>query len=191
MKRVLLSLFFFQIFSTFAGNGRNYWSKYNESVAEKATSSRQTFPLVYKTYALDVLSMKEFLKDAPLETSANANALAKHIELPMPDGTSIEFMIMESPIMQAGLAAKYHYLKTYIGYGVDNQAFLRMDFTQKGFHAIIRTADMDVLIDPYDNHSELKYIVFNKRDFSSSQQFSCEFEGYAPNQERKKQLEEI
>lgn len=191
MKRVILSLLFFQIFSTFAGNGRNYWSKYTESIAEKTTTSRQIFPVAYKTYSLDILSMKEFLKDAPLETSANARFNGKHVELPMPNGSSMEFIVMESPIMESGLAAKYPYLKTYIGYAVGNQAFLRMDFTQNGFHAMIRTVEGDVLIDPYDERSDAKYIVYNKFDCHSPQKFSCDFEGYAPNQERKKQLEEI
>ena len=60
------------------------------------------------------------------------------IYLPMPDGTMARFRFEESPVMEAGLAAKYPDFKTYRAQGIDDPAAsARFDWLPTGFHAII------------------------------------------------------
>jgi hypothetical protein len=61
------------------------------------------------------------------------------ISLPAPGGGMQRFAILESSIMEAGLAAAHPEIKTYAGVGIDDPtARLRADTTPLGFHASVR-----------------------------------------------------
>jgi hypothetical protein len=97
---------------------------------------------------LDLPVMQSLLAAAPVEGSVQQNANGLVLVLPMPDGSFQRFSVVESPVMEPGLAAKYPQIKTYAGQGLDDPtATTRLDVTPQGFHAIILSTGT-VYIDP-------------------------------------------
>jgi len=72
------------------------------------------------------------------------------LTLPLPDGSFGRFKIVESPMLEPALAAKYPEIKTYSGRGVDDPTITtRFDLTYNGFQAIILSSQGTILIAPY------------------------------------------
>ena len=136
--------------------------------------SKQINPQKYKVLKLDVASIKSFLNKTPLEFTIAAKGISSFLELPLPDGTFEEFMIVESPMMEAALAQKFPEIKTYSGYSLKNPATTaRLDFTQRGFHGMILSPEGTFFIDPYSTATIDYYISYDKKDFASKKSFTC------------------
>lgn len=99
------------------------------------------------------------------------------IQLPMPDGTLAEFTIVESSIMEDGLAAKFPNIKSYKVYGLDDpSASGRVDISPKGFRGMLMTSQGRIFIDP-DQSISNRYVshLRNGRHAhaDSDQPFQC------------------
>jgi surface protein len=70
-------------------------------------------------YRLSVSKMTRLANTAPLETEIYGQLSSTVVSLPMPDGSQQRFRVVESPIMEPGLAAKFPEIKTYILKGFD------------------------------------------------------------------------
>ena len=113
---------------------------------------KQIIPENYKILKLDILSMKLVLSKTPLEFTLAAKSTNTILELPMPDGKLEEFVILESPMMEAELAKQFPEIKTYSGYNLKNPSTTaQIDFTPKGFHAMVLSANGTFFIDPYNS----------------------------------------
>jgi hypothetical protein len=115
---------------------------------------------------LDLSGMKAMAASAPLEP-ADAATLAPTlvISLPHPDGSYQRFVLAESPIMEAGLAAKHPEIKTYKGRGLDDPtATLRMDITPLGLHASVRSPNGGWFVDPYYMGDTSLYAAYGRAD---------------------------
>lgn len=146
----------------------SYWSDVPEALV-KTTGTRYTVPVKYRTLALNPNSLQQLLDSAPMEDNVRAKDSSVTISLPMPDGTVKRFSIVESPIMQPGLAAKYPHLKTYSGQGIeDPTATTRISMTPYGFHAMVRSVDGAVYIDPYAQHETDFAISYYGSDYGSA-----------------------
>ena len=122
-------------------------------------------PQKARTVKLDYPGLQALYSRAPMERSAAANQGALTISLPMPSGGFAEFEIVESPIMEAALGAKYPGIKTYAGKGLhDPSALLRMDVTPIGFHAQVLTPNGDFYIDPFQVSDNDHYVVYFRKD---------------------------
>lgn len=129
--------------------------------------ARHILPDRYLTYQLDLPQMMAHLTAAPLEFTAAGRATPLILPLPLPDGTMADFAIVQSPIMEPELAAKFPDFKTYAGQRVDEPAStVRLDVTRHGFHAMILTPDGAVFIDPYQRHDTIHYQVYAKQDYA-------------------------
>jgi len=173
------SLMFFAlgIFNSFAQtNSSSIWQDVNESSIID-NQNRQIIPQEYRTLSLNITELKRILNQVPLEFSQQAGTSSINLELPLPNGGFGIFNILESPIMEPELAAKFPELKTYIGYGLTEGIFnVRFDFTPSGFHAMIRTIDGTIYIDPYSHGNIVNYISYYKKDYQPlvSNPFLCE-----------------
>lgn len=155
----------------------NLWQTVTEE-ALVSTGERLIIPDRYRVVTLDVVQLQVFLARAPLENTDAARADQTILSLPLPDGSYGRFRIVESPIMEPGLAAKFPELKTYLGQGVDDPtAVTRFDQTPAGFHAMIRSSAGTIFIDPYQRGDTQHYIVYDKRDYRDPEagQWSCGF----------------
>ncbi|HEX6717792.1 MAG TPA: M12 family metallo-peptidase [Pyrinomonadaceae bacterium] len=84
--------------------------------------------------------------------------------LPMPDGSFTRFAIAESPIMEAGLAARFPGMKTYRGIGLDDRsATTRFSVTPFGLHAIVLSAGGTVFITPAGQAEPNVYLSYHQQ----------------------------
>jgi hypothetical protein len=185
LKHVLLFLFLL-IFGTTSNtiiaqvNTAEIWSDISEtSILEKL--NRQIIPSFYRTLELNVDRTREVLSNASTEFTETAKTAKVVLSFPMPNGTFSRFYVVNSPIMELELAAKYPEIQTYSGQGIDDPtATVRFDLTPAGFHAMILSEGGTVFIDPYSKGNISNYISYYKKDFvvdeSRRKDFICHFE---------------
>lgn len=144
----------------------NFWTNAPESSMKNASQKRLIVPNKFRSLALDTLQLKQFLKTVPMEFTEAARNSPVIMDVPMPDGTVSHFSIVESPIMEKGLAAKFPNIKTYSGQGIeDRTATIKIDWTEIGFHAMIFSAlAPSISIDPYALGNKTGYISYSKED---------------------------
>jgi len=113
---------------------------------------------------LDMPGMQSATAAAPRER-ARVVASTLTISLPHPDGSFQRFVLEESPIMEAELAAKHPEIKTYRGKGLDDpNATLRMDITPLGLHASVRSPEGGWFVDPYYRNDTSVYASYGRAD---------------------------
>ena len=159
--------------TAFAGgqNGKTssdgIWHEINDAELRQRQSQRQIIPDRYRTYSADLVALRHLLNQAPLEFTEAARNNQIVLILPMPDGTFAKFRIEESPVMEAGLAAKFPEIKTYRGQGIDDPtATVRFDMMPSGFHAMVLSPHGTVYLDPYAKGDTRNYISYFKTDLS-------------------------
>ena len=129
----------------------------------------------------DEQALRDFLALVPHESSGDNSYT---ILLPMPDGTQSSYSIVESPIMETGLAAKYPDIKSYLVYGIDDPgASGRVDISPKGFRGMIYTSQGRVFIDPdWQNSVAQQYLSRSSHGQSSDSGFQCSANQLVSNQ---------
>ncbi|MFY1636664.1 M12 family metallo-peptidase [Solwaraspora sp. WMMB335] len=101
-------------------------------------------------YSLDREAIAAQLDRAPDESARTATAAPLVLSVPDPNGEIQRFEVVDSPVMQDGLAARHPEIRTYAGSGVDDPtATIRADLTPLGFHASVRSSDGAWYVDPY------------------------------------------
>ncbi len=163
--------------------GDELWRDVDESFL-KTVTERDIVPREYRTVALDMVGLEALLASAPFENSTDLTRLpgtgGTLLSLPLPDGGFSRFTVVESPIMEPGLAARFPQIKTYRGQGIeDPSANVRFDRTPAGFHATIRSPAGSVYIDPYSRRDTENYIVYWARDAErEGRTFECGVSGH-------------
>src|SRR5215213_8880043 len=157
-----------QVISTF--NPQTSDALWRDVNPEKVSSQqqRQTAgrPNKYRSLSLDTLHLQSLLQRAPREFTAGAKKPdAPIISLPMPDGSMLRFKILDSPIMEEGLASRFPQIRTFTGEALDGSAVTtRFDWTPQGFHAILLTSRGTVLIEPDGPNQTSSYISYFQGD---------------------------
>ena len=161
MKKLISTLALAIVFVSFANAvSVPYWT-----VSTKEYVSSQYGVADIKTnraayFNLDLAGLKSFLLTAPLEHSG---VTSLKLTLPTPDGKQQDFSVVESPIMEKGLAVRYPEIKTYLVQGITNPAACgRLDVTYLGFHAMILDGDKTFFIDPYNRGTSNAYLCYYK-----------------------------
>ncbi|WP_054532947.1 reprolysin-like metallopeptidase [Herpetosiphon geysericola] len=163
------------LLSVFAANGLSSSSAASSSdglwqdVAEQRITlkgQREIVPLVYRTVSLDLAGLGKRLEQAPLESAVKVNQSAFLLNLPLPNGEFRQFRVVESPIMEPALAAKFPELRTYLAQGYDDPEMVaRLDLTPAGFHGLILAPEGRYFIDPYSRNDTANYLVYDSRNF--------------------------
>lgn len=92
-------------------------------------------------------AMAALLAQAPAESPGMSDDRRVELPLPMPDGSSLRFRIVESSILEPALAAKYPEIRTFSGDSIDEPGVtMRCDLTPQGFHATILLQERSVSI---------------------------------------------
>ena len=115
-------------------------------------------------YKLDEKAMRSYLLKAPMEFKNNGITLP--LEIPLPDGKTEIFNIVESPVLSPNIAADHPEIKTYTGNGQnDKKAVIRISFTSDGFNAVIFNLDGDaVYFELYSKSQRDVYFNYFVRD---------------------------
>jgi hypothetical protein len=120
-------------------------------------AKRRVNPSASKAYALDAAALDATLDRAPAEEAGRAGTL---VSLPAPTGELVDFRIVDSPIMEPGLAADHPEITTYAGTAVGSAASLRLDVTPMGLHASVRGDGASWYIDPAFNGDDSVYLSY-------------------------------
>ncbi len=163
-------------FASAQNSSRELWTKAGQN--HMRAPQRTWYPNRYESFSLQTEAMRSFLATAPMETNVASRQSSFVINLPMPDGSFNRYTLVESPVMEKGLADAYPTIKTYAGKGVDDPfANIRLDITQFGFHAYVLSPNGTIYIDPLYLENTQDYIVYYKRDIPSElYNFICEVE---------------
>lgn len=172
MKNKILLLAILTLNTSFLQAQDSFWNFISENEIQ-IQNERRIIPEKYKTLKVDFINLKKKLNQAPIE---NFTKTGLEISLPMPDGKMQRFVIRESSIMESELQEKFPEIKTFVVFGLDDKtASGRLDYTLFGFHAMIRTTNGTVFIDPYAHFNTEFYISYYKHDFYKNQNFECHF----------------
>ena len=166
--------------------GDQLWSDVDDTFLQ-TTTERDIVPERYRTVALDMAALQQILASAPLENGTDPTKPPGTdqviLSLPLPDSGFGRFGVVEAPIMEPSLAARFPQIKTYRGQGIDDPtAAGRFDLTPAGFHAMILSPAGSIYIDPYSRDESEHYISYRARDATRSEQtFSCGVREQAPS----------
>ncbi|MQP24433.1 T9SS type A sorting domain-containing protein [Flavobacterium sp. LMO8] len=175
MKKLLLIVVL--VFYTFVlkAQSKSLWMQIDEnSIKNQPKVKRASFPLEYKLWKLDVQNLKNQLINAPVRGEFNgiSNVI---IQLPNSDGQLESFRVLETSIMEPGLAVKFPTIKSYVGKGIDDvTATARFSVTEFGLHSMTLSAGKSTaFIDPYTEDRQ-NYIVYNRASLvGDGQSFEC------------------
>jgi hypothetical protein len=145
----------------------SFWREVSERLTPvSARNTRAVIqPTKFRAAALDKAGITAFAAIAPLERSAGAAVAPLVISLPHPEGGFQRFALVESPIMEEGLAAKFPEIKTYAGKGLDDpRATLRMDISPLGLRASVRSASGAWYVEPYYHLDDSVYASYYGRN---------------------------
>ncbi len=118
-----------------------------------------------RTVTLDKVSLAGLLQAAPAERSAAARQSPLVMVLPDPAGGYQRFSVVDSPVMEAGLAARHPDIKTYAGRGLDDpSASLRLSVTPLGVQASVRSAKGAWYVEPYYQLDQSLYASYYRAD---------------------------
>jgi len=118
------------------------------------------------------------LARAPKEFSQTMEQANVRVDLPLPEGGFGRFLVLESPIMEPGLAAKFPQIKTYLVQGLDDPtATGRLDWTPAGFRGSILSSKGRFFIDPYWQNSDVGSIAYYTAQAGSPKDFRCGVQG--------------
>lgn len=162
---------FFLLLNVFANAQQNkeIWFDVSESSITNQ-SNRVIVPQEYRTLLMNKSNLLQILDQSPREFSNEARNVKVTLKLPYPNGDLKTFYILNSPIMEDGLANRYPNIRTFIAYGLDEpSASGRFDFTPAGFHAIIFTNEGTIYIDPYSQNTTDYYISYYKKNYIPSE----------------------
>ena len=166
-KTLLLSLsLLFAFCINSQNNSDNFWSPINQSSIRTA-GKRQIIPQKCVAFELIGNELKTKLLSAPNEANFRINESTCIISLPLPNGNIEKFRVVESPIMEPGLAAQFPNIKTYSVKGIDDAyANGKIDWTPEfGFHGMVRSVHGDFFIDQYCLENTKDYISYYTSDF--------------------------
>jgi len=171
-------VFFFFTLSSQAAPGQE-WTHLPAEPASKAGAARWVQPLHGELYRLDHAVIRTNYAKIRAGEPADARSAGTEIDLPMPDGTTARFAVVEAPVMASELAAKFPEIKTYAGQGIDDpQASVRLDLTPAGFHAQVLSPHGAIYVDPaYRDDADL-HVSYYKRDYAKAiDDWNCLTEG--------------
>jgi hypothetical protein len=153
MKKIL---FFPLLFFALQVSAINPWQK-TDLRAVTIDGERRIVPDRYITLALNV---EVFLKT--LSEIKNIT----YMDMPSPEGKFYTYRISESPCMEKELADKYPNIRTYTAVCVSNPNITaKIDFTSKGFHAMVFDESGTYYIDPFASKNIQFYTCYYKKDY--------------------------
>lgn len=148
-KTIILSVILTSSLALCAQSSQEFW----KSISEKdivVSGKRDIVPNKYKTVYLNIDRLKTMLASAPVDTRVAVKNSSVIVNLPIPDGTMQRFTVVESPVMADELQASYPNIRTYSIHGIDDAyASGKLDVTEFGFHAMIRSPKGDVYTNYY------------------------------------------
>ena len=179
MKKNLIVFIFCLTTIISSAQQKNHWTPVKESLASKGQNlfANEFKPAKYSLYQLKENLLRNDIAGTPMEKAVKVSSSNFIISVPNAEGKIEKFRIVEAPVMQPNLAARYPNLKSFAGQGIDDPtATIRFDLTPAGFHATVSSAkNPTYYINPLKQEEGI-YIV-NPRDANDKSNFKCTLDG--------------
>jgi hypothetical protein len=122
-------------------------------------------PHSYRNVALDLDAIRSHLAETSLEEVPGDISRGRLITLPLPDGRTATYRVVESPVMAPGLQARFPSIRTYVGADVDDpSAVLRLSITPHGLHGLSRRGEGTLYIDSYPGEARDRARTYWRHD---------------------------
>lgn len=172
---LLMTCFAFSLF------GQQYWSDVTASDLHLDQSKRSVTPEQYRTLELQFTDWQNLLATAPASFGAKKGTL---VALPLPNGKMEQFYITTAETFMPTLAAKYPQIRAYRGIGVNNpDATAYLDINSHNFHAVVRTTEGEIYIEPILEDNDALYQSYFTRDAVNTETdiplLSCGYNPYS------------
>ena len=154
------------------------WQEIDDAALQQRQSQRPIIPQAYRTFSLNLAAIRSLLRTAPMEFTEAARSREVIMTLPMPDGTFARFQIVQSLVIEPGLAANFPGLdQTFSAQGIDDPTMtMRFDLLPTGFHAMVLSTRDTIYVDPYATGYMNNYISYYKQDLRRvGPAFKCDF----------------
>ncbi|MEL7531867.1 MAG: reprolysin-like metallopeptidase [Bacteroidota bacterium] len=176
MRLTLLALCMGLLFAGFDTQAQAVWQTIDKTTIPSSLK-QELQPNKSQLLALDLPTVRQALQQAPHESSMSLSQSNFVIALPMADGQTQDFRLLEYDAMEAGLAAKFPTFHTYYGEAVhDPYLRVRVDITAKGLRVMGTSPDGQWFVDPYAQGNTEFYIAYAKADYPAPSDWSCDFE---------------
>ena len=164
---VILVLFFTNLSTA---QQRNFWTHTDDSQTlnnDKISLKRQ------KSFALELLALKEDLKRAPRREVSAGKSNTK-VVFPDANGRMVAYLVKETSVMHPELSKKYPDIKTYTGVSEkDGTKKIHFSVNRLGLYAVISNLEGGTqYIEPFEGDKE-KYRVYFRSDLEVKQDFEC------------------
>ena len=153
----------------------NSWNFIDEkNIAENLFKNRNR-PSAFKIFKLDAVSFLQRISQAPAEKNLALHNSDFFISFPNAGGQVEKYAVVEAPVMDPALAARYPLIKSYAGRGVDDpSSVIRFSISPQGFHGMILSDKKStVYIDPIDAENNLYLVVSRAAIIDNRKQFEC------------------
>jgi hypothetical protein len=176
MRKFLAGFAGMLLFTTAQAQEKNYWRSVNKASFAQHVFAGQATPKTYELLNLDEQQLNSQLRQAPSEKNVSARQSSFLVSLPDASGTIRQFRIVDAPVMEAGLAAKYPGIGSYRGIAVDDPSVtIRFSMDPEGFNGMILTADhQSAYINPVKGQAQLYTVVARKDMDRPERDFVCE-----------------
>ena len=176
MKKSLLILAIYALgYAPLQAQTKSYWKPLTDDQANKTQNVWQNKfkPSSYKLFSLNEQLLRKDLSSIISEKELQAGKKGNLVTMPNADGRLQDYTIAETTLMEAGLAAKYAQIKTYIGKSTDGASVIRLSVTSSGVSAVItNVAKPTFYIDALDNSKSI-YAVNARSDNDAVKKFNC------------------
>ena len=138
------------------------------SITLPENTPRKLIPLHYRTFRLDYPAIKSALQAAPLEFTEAARQHPCVIALPMADGTTEEFAVWQTAVLEPALAELAPYIRTFSGESLrDRRKTVHLSYTLRGFRAMVVDSDFSAqYVEPYAGGQTELYMAYRASDIS-------------------------
>ena len=151
-----------------AGDADQSWIGLDAFPAEVQNGEPWIRAKTYGAFAMNRAAIEKLLAQAPME---GPGVVGIPVSIPMPDGSLALFRVVESPVMEAELQAKFPQIRTYAAVGIDDPfAHGRLDLTPAGFHAMIfapsdSRSGGQIMVDPFTRGDDVFYSSYYTKDY--------------------------
>ena len=126
-------------------------------------------PRKYRALTLDRGTFASLAAISPREGTDLARNAPNIMSLPDPSGGYQRFALVDSPVMEPGLAAKHPEIRTYAGKGIDDpKATIRVSVSPLGVQASVRSPNGSWYIDPYYHLDDSVYVSYYRGDLADT-----------------------
>ncbi|MGB1309602.1 MAG: reprolysin-like metallopeptidase [Leucothrix sp.] len=182
-KHCLLLVSFCGFFNTATANDSILWQDQNDIAARNTKNIEILNKGVRNARALtlDTESMKALLiPNSHHEDIQQRAAGLLSVEVPLPDGSNVALTLENTSVLPIALAARFSNIRTYkVATPSKHIVSGRVDFTERGFHAMLQTFDgQTIFIDPANQHTSNTYLSYRKAEQNNHDPFQCSSPGH-------------